>query len=152
MTKQFLNIPKNKKGIFLILIGLLIGLMLIISDNTKAPTQETQKELDEINEYKNDLEVNLEHIIKSISGIDNVDVLITIESGSEYVYASDDADTSEKHVIVDNSLVVVKKNLPIIKGVAVVCSGGNKTETKVKITELLCSVLDLSTTRIYVTE
>ena len=78
--------------------------------------------------------------------------MITLKSGTEFVYASDGNEVNEKHVIVDDSLVYIKEYLPQIEGVAIVCKGGNNPNIKSKITELICSVLGLYSSHVYVTE
>ncbi len=152
MIEKILKTLKKNKTLVVLLLCLLLGVLLILSDAQKGDSNTKKDELYTLNTYKQELENNLESVIQNISGITNVNVLITLESGSEYVYASDDSEVSEKHVVVNNGLVVVKEKLPTIKGVAVVCSGGNDAKLKIKITELICSVLNISSARVYVTE
>lgn len=153
MIEKIFSIFKEKKGLFILIIGAVIGIILIFADSTpKKQIEQNGDSLLQIKQYTQELEERLEKIISTISGVSDVRVLITLESGSELIYASDDSENTEKHVVVNNGLVLVKENLPKIKGVAVVCKGGNNAELKTKITELTCSVLGLYSTRVYVTE
>ena len=149
ITKKF----KNKKIIFIFLSLIICGTVLIISDNQH--NDKTTKEYqitNDVDTYTYTLEKKLEQTINLIDGVNNASVMITLESGNEYVYASDDTEVSQKHVIVDNGLVCVTEKLPKIRGVAVVCDGGNSSAIKTKITELVCSVLGIYSNCIYVTE
>lgn len=152
MTERIINLIKNKKALFLLLFGAILGVSLILTDTAKNDNKNTIDSTSDIDKYTQQLEEKLEEIISTINGVSDVNVLITLESGSELVYASDDSEENEKHVIVNNGLVLVKENLPKIKGVAVVCKGGNNAELKTKITELTCSVLGIYSTHVYVTE
>ena len=153
MFNKILQQIKNKK-ILLILIGcILLGLILILIGSGANGDKETKEDFnDNINEYTDTLENKLEKMINSIAGVSESKVMISLKSGSEYIYAADDNTNSEKHIIVDNRLVYVKEYLPQIEGVAVVCKGGDDTVLKTKITELVCSVLGLYSTHVFVSE
>lgn len=153
MIKEIIEKIKSKKGIFLLIIGVIIGLMLIFYDSNSNQTKKTDiSNSESIEQYTSVLEEKLEKILNEISGVENTKVMLTLESGSEYIYASDDTNTNEKHIIVDNELVLVKEYLPKIKGVAIICKGGNDPIIKSKITDLACSVLGIYSTRVFVSE
>ena len=152
MEKSFIEILKKKKGILLITVGLLVGIFLVFSENDSPQNEADINQTEYIENYVQKMEEKLEALIEKISGTSNVNVLITLKSGSEYVYASDASDSSEKHVVVGSELVYVKEYLPEIEGVAVVCKGGADPTINAKITELVCSVTGLYTTHVYVTE
>lgn len=144
---------KNKKIITLLIFGLVLGILLIFLGNT--PSNENKNNLqtrEKNNEYTDQLEDRLEDMINNINGVSDAKVLITLKSSCEYVFASDNSNTSEKHVIVEDGLVQVKEYMPEIEGVAVVCTGGNNTVIQSKITDLLCSVLGIYSTHVYITE
>ena len=144
---------KNKKSLLIFIILIACGIVLIISDNQQNDkTTKGDPLANEVDTYTFKLEERLEQTINLIDGVNNASVMITLESGNEYVYASDDTEVSQKHVIVDNGLVCVKEKLPTIRGVAVVCDGGNNSTIKTKITELVSSVLGIYSNCIYVTE
>lgn len=152
MAKAFFEIIKKKKGIFMLITGLLVGILLVFSESNTPKEEKATDHTEYIESYVNITEKRLESLIEKINGTSNVNVLVILKSGSEYVYASDATESSEKHVIVGSDLVYVKEYLPEIEGVAVVCRGGNDPLIKAKITELVCSVTGLYTTHVYVTE
>ena len=153
MIKEIIEKIKSKKGIFLLIIGVIIGFLLIFYDSNSNQTKKTDiSNSESIEQYTSVLEEKLEKILNEISGVENTKVMLTLESGSEYIYASDDTNTNEKHIIVDNELVLVKEYLPKIKGDAITCKGGNDPIIKSKITDLACSVLGIYSTRVFVSE
>ena len=153
MQQNKISLLKNNKGLFLLVIGIIIGIILLVSDFTpQDKTAEKEGEIQTAKSYVEELEIRLEELINKINGVSDAKVLITLKSGSEYVYASDSTEKNEKHVIVEDGLVCVKEYMPSIEGVAVVCKGGNSPTVKAKITEMLRSVLGIYSTRVYITE
>ena len=150
----FSEITKNKKAVILIGTGLIISfILLIFGGNKKTNSDYNPAESETVLEYYVKYqEEKLENIISEIKGVSEPKVMITLKSSSEYVYASDVSEKTEKYVVVDDSLVCVKENLPEIEGIAVVCKGGNNDEIKEQITELLCSLFGLYSNHVYVTE
>lgn len=156
MTEKIKSILKKKKGLLVIFIGLLLGLLLILTDGKSAKKSNVNKSDESdvgkyMSEYIETTECKLKAIIEKVSGVGNVNVMVTLKSGREYVYASDISENSEDYVLADGSPIYIKEYLPEIEGVAVVCDGGNNIETKAVITELVCSVLGLYSTHVYVT-
>ena len=152
MIEKITNALKRNKGVFFLILGISVGIILVFSDSGGSEIESGIDHAQYIEEYINKTEERLEALIEKIEGASNVNVLVTLKSGSEYVYASDASDMSEKHVVVSGDLVYVKEYLPEIEGVAVVCHGGNDPSVNAKITELVCSVTGLYTTHVYVTE
>lgn len=152
MTEKILIMFKRKKGLFLLLLGIAAGLCLLIIDQQAVKQEGEELNTHQTDTYIADLEQRLENIISAINGVTDPRVLITLETSAEVFYASDDSVDSEKHVVVNDSLVPVKERLPTVKGVAVVCKGGDKPETKRKIIEMTSSLLGIPSNRIYVSE
>ena len=111
-------------------------------------------------EYVTDLENRLVSIISSINGAGETKVMITLESGSEEIYLHDydygeNIDPSGKniverkdeYVIIDGESgekgIVVKIAEPKIRGVAVVCKGGDSDSVRVRIIEAVTALLDI---------
>lgn len=151
MLKNLISNTKKHKTFLIILLCLSVGILMVFSDSKTTP-KISESNTTDTEKYTTDLENRLEELINQISGVSSAKVLITLEQTNEYIYASDDSDTSQKHVIVNEALVYVTENLPKIKGVAIVCKGGNNDVTKRKITELTCSLLGIYSTSVYVTE
>ena len=152
MLKKIADKFRVKRGFILLLFGVIIGVCLLASESGESKNIESSGGVENVDEYVNKTEERLEALIEDIKGVSDVNVLISLKSGSELIYASDSSKESEKHVVVSGDLVFVKENLPEIEGVAIVWRGGNDQVSKAKITELVCSVPGLYSTRVYVTE
>ena len=74
------------------------------------------------------LEGELAELIDAMEGVDNVRVRVSLESGNEYVYENG-----------KNTLVLSGR----VRGVGVVCDGGDNAVKREKIISLLCALLDL---------
>lgn len=116
-------------------------------------------------EYVEDVENRLCGLLSDIEGAGAVKVMITLESGEEQVFARDsdssldnkaDGDKSVKekneYVIVDGQAVRVKTVEPEIRGVAVVCEGGNDFTVKQSIVQAVTAVLGISAARVSVAQ
>ncbi len=153
-------------------VFLLIGAAaLIFSEMTKSETVTNEVASTTLaystDTYVTDLESRLESIISSIEGAGETKVMITLESGSEEIYLHDydygeNIDPSGKniierkdeYVIVDSDSgekgIVVKIAEPKIRGVAVVCKGGDSPSVRARITETVTALLDISSTGVSV--
>lgn len=168
---------KKTAVLILFVIGV-IGILLIFLSSFISPSDNTTKENTTGNEYaaayidKN--EKRLEDIIGKINGVGRVDVLITVESGVENIYETDtknsdkrvenqgqdsqtqtDTDNESSHVIIDGKsggqeALLTKQLEPQIKGVIIVCDGGNSAEVKENIIHSVSTALGLPTNRISV--
>ncbi len=107
-------------------------------------------------EYVNYLENKLDNVLSSVKGASNVKVIITLESGFEYQYATEEETkqtstgtiTTTKLVLVDNQPVVVKEFYPTIKGIVVVAKGADDIKVKMDILNLLQTVLEVDNANI----
>lgn len=139
--------------VLVLVLCLIIGVILVLSDKNNENTYNSSSDYtDFIENYTTKIENKLASLIEEVEGASSPKVMITLKSGTEFVYASDGKESTEKHVVVDDNLVYVKEYLPQIEGVAIVCKGGNNPTVKTKITELVCSVLGLYSSHVYVTE
>ena len=110
-------------------------------------------------EYRADLEARMEAICVQVTGVGAVDVIVTLEGGCEYVYATDKKVTvggeSTSYITVgsgDNeSLVYITERAPTILGIGVVCGGGMDPTVRREVTALLSAAFGVGTNKIYVT-
>ncbi len=87
-------------------------------------------------------------------------VMLTVSSTEEYVYAETvkrgTSQAENSYVIIDKGsqkeALVKKVNNPSIKGVVIVCEGGDDPRVCEKIYKAVSTALDISTSRIYVAE
>lgn len=106
-------------------------------------------------EYVDYLENKLENVLSKISGVKNVSVIITLESGFTYDYAKDSETktttsggtattiTTETVILVSNEPVVVKEIYPVVKGVVVVAEGAENFSIKMNILTAVETVLEV---------
>lgn len=141
------------------ILALGIGGMLLIlvsefwPEQTPAASQAAPAAADFT--YAEQLEQRLADMIGQISGAGQTRVLVTLESGSQTVYAVDtregEAESEQTHVLLeDGSALTETVRTPAVCGVAVVCEGGDQIHVVTQITEMLSSLLDIPTSRISV--
>ena len=149
--------------------GVLVGVLLLVLGNTHrfgggedsspsdTPAAGTVARTTE--EYRTDLEARMEAICAQVAGVGAIDVIVTLEGGYEYVYATDKKTTvggeSASYVTVgsgDNeSLVYITERLPAITGIGVVCTGGMDATVRREVTALLAAAFGVGSNKIYVT-
>ena len=171
----------KKRGIIIILGFAGILLIFISNFiNVKSPSAEQEPPLQNtpltVDEYRKQLEEELSQIVSSINGAGNVKILITMDSTIEDVYvlekslneksvnngSQEDFD-SESEYKENNEYVIIKSRdgseqavlqkqvMPKIRGVLIVCDGGDDALTKEKITQAVSSVLSISSGKVFVT-
>jgi stage III sporulation protein AG len=127
-------------------------------------------------QYADRLEQSLEQIISGIQGAGSAKVLVTLEQTVEYVYATEEKksdqttqdksgtdsaktetnDSDEKtYVIVRDAdgserAVPVTEVQPVVKGVVVVCDGGDNPTVQQNITNAVTTALHISSIRVCV--
>jgi stage III sporulation protein AG len=147
---------KNIRGLPFIIVAAAAGIILIIISSTGAAKNDipvTTAESEQAGDYAEELENKVAQLLSGIKEAAGASVMVTLECGSENVYARDEnGNGGNEYVIIDNggdSAVRVKQLTPKVAGIAVVTKGIN-SETKLEITKLLAALLDLPTTKIYV--
>lgn len=171
--KEFFKSDKKTK--LFVLLGL-AGILLIFlssffetdNENKNSSVKPAEPDIvsEDTNSYKKQLEKELTDMLRSISGVGDVRVMVTIEGTTEYVYAEEitqDSDTSsektseshENHVVIiennGNKEALVKKIIkPQVSGVVVVCGGGDNVYVKEQVYSAVSTVLNISTSRICV--
>ncbi|MEE1126008.1 MAG: hypothetical protein U0L18_08785 [Acutalibacteraceae bacterium] len=157
-------------GIGLILLS---GLLPEKKDEAQAQVS-SQVAYVSLTQYENNLEQSLADIISSINGAGKTRVLLTMDSTVEQVYATDknmtqkdsvnsgDSTQSNKDTSADSTYITVeladgtqqtvllKEIQPKVRGVLVVCSGGDNSVVKEKIVDAVTKALDISSSRVSV--
>lgn len=107
-------------------------------------------------DYEKKLEQRLEELICQVEGAGKTVVMVSLETGTQNVYAHNIEETAnggyeETHILLDEGGALTETvQTPQIGGVAVVCEGGSDITVISKITEILSSLLGLSSKRISV--
>ncbi len=127
-------------------------------------------------EFVTKTEEKLMAIIGSIEGAGTCQVMVTLENGVEYVYASQQKlntdrvedqsgnsnkvsqrDDSEKSIIVVDTDegrkgLLVTEIQPTVKGVVIVCEGGDQPLVRQRIVDTVTTALNISSQRVCVTK
>ena len=98
--------------------------------------------------------------LETIEGVGKANVMLTLTSTEEYVYAETIKQGSDKsendYVIIDKGsqkeALLKKINNPVISGVVIVCEGGDDPRICERIYKAVSTALDISTGKIYVAE
>ena len=140
-----MNFYKKHKNKIIISSLVIIGVLLIVFSSAKL----SDKKTDEFSviTYTKELEKKLEGFLKSVEGINKVEVIITLECSNEHVYAKNES--SYDYIISSNgNLVEITEVFPVVRGVAIACTNGSNDIVQKEITELVSSYLGISSNRI----
>ncbi len=163
---------KSKNGVRLIVLLGAMGLVLILLSEIIPKRKEgtTEASAQTTAEYTAALEERLTALVERIEGVGRCRVMITLENGVKYVYASEEktgrdhktqgdteslADDSETSVILvqtDDGYegLLVTELQPTVKGVVVVCEGGGDLTVQARVKEALTAVLNVTEKRVCV--
>lgn len=154
---------KKVKGIGFVIVALIAGVILLLWPSAeKAVSTDGEFKYGSTDSYRKTLESDVEKIVMSVSGVKSCAVMVTLKSGYEYYYASDQQITSgdngvdsRKEFVLANyggneQPVLIEERMPKVSGVAVVCPGISVT-AEYKIIQMLSALFDLPTNRISVT-
>lgn len=173
---SFLTKLKQVKHIGLIVTVIFILILLIIlfgnfdflriSTSSINASQTASSTYISSSEYVGNMEQKLKTIISKIKGAGKVDVMVTLESGTNLLLASNDETKTVKSgsdstttvsvnpIILeqsgDGAPIVIGEVLPKIKGVVVVSSGAGNIAVRMNILNAVQTLLDLNDTQIQI--
>ncbi|MCD8328596.1 MAG: hypothetical protein LUC25_05805 [Ruminococcus sp.] len=172
ISSQKEKFKKNKKLCVIVIVGVLGMILILLSELFDSSDKDVQSETvsddyySTSTAYKDKIQSELLSIIKKIDGVGEVDILVTVDGTTEYVYAeeldtqsneSDDSqseDYNNKVVIIDedgNQKPLIKKIVePNVTGVLVVCSGGDRYEIIEKVYRAVSTALNIPTSSVCV--
>ena len=159
--KIFNKIKRDKKLTAIVCIGLAGIILLTFSEifptkNDSSDKKETESVTDIRDSYEEDIEKRLTSIVSAIDGAGRTEVMVTLASGDENVYAvkekSSDGSKEREYIVIDSdkneSGLLLKVIEPEIRGVAVVCEGAGSAGVRQEIVSTVSAVLGISTNRI----
>ena len=180
--KNFLSsLSQNKKQKNLVIILGVLGILLLFISNF-SPKQNAEKSSPEVTfsaeQYTKQLEKSLTEIVSSIQGAGRCKVLVTVENGIETVYATggkknteatedksngevtkkQESDDSEvKYITIKESngaekALAITEIQPTVKGVVVVCSGGDDSAVQQRVINAVTTALNITSKRVCVTK
>ncbi len=156
------GMSERKKLLLLVLLGT-VGILLVFcgfftKDGGENGENAASGEISFYTmEYIDSVENKIRSITEKITGSTDVSVIVSAESGTEYIYVSnEEADgeaLSREYITVKNEsgryeLVLAKEVYPQIKGVSIACPGGNDSRVKLKILEAISVALGIPKNRI----
>lgn len=170
LLNKYIEKVKNPKT--LIIMGVL-GIVLIFLSSLGSNKSQVTNNLPTISteEYRENLEKDICKIVKSITGDKKATVVITLESGISYQYADtiegSSADKTDKETSTSSSeskqgYITVKKQdgseeallvtakMPEVRGVAIVCEGGDNQVIAEKIQNTVTAALNITSKRVYI--
>lgn len=168
---------KIKLIVLLGICGIVLILLSEIGPKADAKQAQPSNEVFTNESYAAALEDKIYTLVTSIEGVGKAKVMVTLESGIEYVYASaekkntdvtqdfsDDGvtklhekDNSESSFILvdggNGKEALVKTQIePKVKGVVVVCEGAEHPAVQERVIEAVKTALDLSSTQVCITK
>jgi stage III sporulation protein AG len=124
-----------------------------------------------VENYKAELESDIKEAVKNITGSKNISVVITLESSVRYSYAdqrekssankteseqqSTQNDLKESYITIKTSdggeqALLVTAKMPEIRGVAIVCEGGDDEIIAEKIKNAVTAAFGITSKRVYI--
>ncbi len=166
-AEQCVTSMKKSGKLAIAIIGVLIGVALLFIGNRRTtatvdPTPNTPPsgvEEHSVEDYRLAVERRIADICAEVAGAGHVSVVVTLEGGYEYVYATDKKTTvggeSTTYITVDNgsgeALVYITERAPDIVGVGIVCAGGMDATVRREVTSLVSAAFGVPVSKIYVT-
>ena len=113
------------------------------------------------------LQEEMEEILSSLDGVGHLKLMLTVDGGSAYELARDEAQTQKRSgentgertqksetVVLGSGasaeVVVTRSRVPAFIGALVVCEGGDRAEVRLRVTQAVAALTGLSTERITV--
>lgn len=162
---------KNNKMKVIVIIGLAGIMLIMLSEFIPSMAGKSKSEKDtptadhtSIRTYKEQTETDLSTIISKIEGAGKCSVMVTFETSAENVYAYNSStefgEKNEKReynyiIIDDNSKeepIVVKEIQPKVKGVIIVCEGGDNSKVKEAIIDSVTSAFSIASNKISISK
>ena len=134
-------------------IVLILGIILLALPSKKEEDTSAEATTD-ISSYTYEVENKLTALLLEVDGIEKVNVMITFENNGEQILAENKSNSSSEYVIISSGDtdegIKISEIYPEVRGVAIVCTNGNDSAVREKITSLVSSALGISTNRITV--
>lgn len=161
MRKTIIEVWKRYKFVAMILFAGLVLMMLPSGNDSGRTEQEKQEEIYSLAQTEH----RLEEILKNMQGVGQVDVMLTLKSGSTLELAKDsslsirDEETKRESDVVTISggggseeVVITQQRYPIYQGAVVVCEGGSNSSVRLAVIEAVSVLTGLGSDRISIVQ
>ena len=174
---EFINkyIIKLKSPKILMIAGV-VGIALIylstaFTSDKKAEVKNADSSSAMIEEYREKLENDICKMVSNITGSKKVTAVVTLENGIRYSYAdmreealteklesetkSSDKELKEGYITVKTAdggeqALLITEQMPEVRGVAIVCEGGDNEVLNEKIKNTVMAAFDITSKRVYI--
>ena len=142
------NIPESKKPMVLVMAGVLLLVLIFFSDIT--PSKNDVPEESESNEitYVQEIEDKLRKIVSDIHGAGETEVMLTLDTSEENIYATDINEDKYEYVVIktssDEGGLLLKIIQPKIRGVAISCEGADDVNVQQQIYSTVEALLNIT--------
>ncbi len=167
MGEKIKNLLKKDKKLLVIFVLAVIGIIFLLISEI-IPDEEKSEDIKEFytsEKYAQTVEEKLSSLISSIEGAGKTEVMVTLDTSEENVYAkqvkSDKENNDNKnsakyeyeYIIIKSDSsgeegMLLKVIEPDIRGVAIVCDGGDNPTVRENIISAVSAVLDIKTNNI----
>lgn len=172
MNERINELLKKLRSPKTLIIAGVVGIVLILISSLPSSKQAKEQPgvfSEEV--YCEELEADVKKLVKEITGSSRVSVVITLEGGINYDYAdilektsvedvgkeneSSDTRIKEGYITIKNAdggeeALLVNARLPKVRGVAIVCEGGDNEIINQKILNTVTAALDITSKRVYI--
>ena len=163
-------ILKYKYVLLIIAAGALL-LLLPLSGSGKTTAEEAQTIIYEDFDVAQE-EVKIQSILSEMAGVGKVSVMLTVKTGMETVYASDESqsvsrtqngdstsyssDSDSKPATVsssgEDSPLLIKRVYPEYQGILIVCEGADNATVCLSIVNAMTAILDIGADKVTITK
>ena len=157
-------LSKKSRNMLFLACCVLLGITLLLYGSGKFGEKPAKSEKNDqyylLEQYISDLEESITRLCSNVSGVSDVRVAVTLESGFEYVYATDsrtrpDGAVEIKYITIGSGssevAVYITEKLPEIAGIGIVCRGGSDPAIQQKLLALISAAYNVKTNKIYIT-
>jgi len=172
INKYILKIRSPK----ILIIAGVVGIVLIYLSTAFSSKDSKVEKTSEVTalsvqDYREQLEDDICEMVSNITGSNKVTAVVTLESGIRYSYAdtreqtlaekaeneskSSDTELKEGYITVKTAdggeqALLITEQMPEVRGVAIVCEGGDNEAINEKIKNTVMAALNITSKRVYI--
>jgi len=128
------HLGKDKKLRNAVIVLLAVAaVLLVLSEIIKTASENAQT--GSVTEYTQQLEHKVSDLLSRVDGVGRIEMVITLQTNAGL-----------------NTSAVTTAAVPRIRGVVILCDGGDDIRTVAKITEIVSAALNIGYNQIYITK
>ena len=149
---------KERGRTWLLLLCGLLGVVLLLfgggKETAEAKTDALELRVAELSAYEEKLEKEIKALCESVAGVGDTDVMISFSSGYSVTYVGEGRnDGTPATVGTGSSEEALFRYIspPTVRGVGIVCRGGQRADVQQRLTELVSTALGIPSSFVYIT-